>query len=951
MQRKVFLFFLTIGLLSAHCVMYAQYSDKSFIINYPKDIYKGQSQNWSLSKTEDGILYVGNNEGLIEFDGSNWSMHKMPEQMVVRSVSVGNDGKVFVGAYEEFGYFSYNENNEFSYTSISEVHCKENFHNDEIWRIIPLKDKVYFQSFSSIFVFDGTEVSKIETNGTVVLLIRLEDRLFIHKVGDGLYEIKDDSMVFLSGSQLFASDEIKMILKLKNGNLLIGGSVNGLYQYDGIHYSKWESEYSDEIKNAEINNAIALDNYLIIGTIVNGIYILNYQGKLVEHLSTRNFLQNNTVLALAADGKDKFWAGLDQGLDHISLNNIVNFYINPVGSPKAVYDAIIDGESLLLGTNQGLFKYTIEPNGFVDPVLLKNSQGQVWDLKRFDNDLLCGHTNGTFRIENNNFTQISAVNGGFELKEVIWKSSKYLLQSTYSLFTVYTKVDDHWKFSHTLKGFTEPIPHFEFDHLGNIWASHSNRGVFLLRPDNEFKSISSSRYFGKEEGFHSDRKIILAKVDNRIVFCTNEIIYTYDDLNDRIIPYDFLNDGLGEFKASSRIVSIGDEKYWCINENKVALYKIALGEINQLFQYDFSSSGVYLTSNFAGISRLKDSVHLICLDNGFAIYKEEVKAREENEIKPILRKINIGTKNALERIIITPDRNEIKIFPHSIRHISFTFSANQISVAPNFSYKLEGMDDTWSNASTKSQVNYNWLPAGDFSFQLKSITKTGEVSEIEYFNFRIKKAWYFSLLALFFYSLIFIAGIVILRLSFLKRLKIQSEKLKNSEYEKRRRDKIIAEQDIIKLRNDKLNSEVSLKNMQLANYTMTLIGKNELLIKIKEEIIRQKTELGGRYPNYYFDKVVSMIDSNISTDDDWKVFEMHFDQANEHFFKRLKSEFSDLTHSDMKLCAYLRLNLSTKEIAPLLNISVRGVEIRRYRLRKRLNLTTEEGLVEFLLAY
>ena len=124
-----------------------------------------------------------------------------------------------------------------------------------------------------------------------------------------------------------------------------------------------------------------------------------------------------------------------------------------------------------------------------------------------------------------------------------------------------------------------------------------------------------------------------------------------------------------------------------------------------------------------------------------------------------------------------------------------------------------------------------------------------------------------------------------------------------------------------------------------------------MLLKIKDEIADQKNELGGRYPKYYFEKIVDMIDANISTEDDWKVFEMHFDQAHENFFKRLKEQYNELTPSDLKLCAYLRLNLSTKEIAPLLNISVRGVEIRRYRLRKRLDLPTEDNLVEFLLSF
>ncbi len=180
--------------------------------------------------------------------------------------------------------------------------------------------------------------------------------------------------------------------------------------------------------------------------------------------------------------------------------------------------------------------------------------------------------------------------------------------------------------------------------------------------------------------------------------------------------------------------------------------------------------------------------------------------------------------------------------------------------------------------------------------------------------------------------------IILLRLAFVKRLKKHALRMQTLEREKRAHAKLMADQEMIRLKNEKLQAEVSHKNVQLANYTMTILRKNELLIKLKDEIMNQKRELGGRYPNYHYDKLIQLIDSSISSEDDWKIFEMHFDQVHENFFRRLKESFDELTPSDLKLCAYLRLNLSSKEIAPLLNISVRGIEIRRYRLRKRLQL-------------
>jgi len=160
-----------------------------------------------------------------------------------------------------------------------------------------------------------------------------------------------------------------------------------------------------------------------------------------------------------------------------------------------------------------------------------------------------------------------------------------------------------------------------------------------------------------------------------------------------------------------------------------------------------------------------------------------------------------------------------------------------------------------------------------------------------------------------------------------------------------------SEQRIILLENEKLQNEIGHKNSQLASTTMAIISKNEVLNEIKTELEAFKVELGTRLPTKYLKKIYSLIDQNIAGENDWKVFENYFDQAHENFLQRLKLSFPDLTPGDLKLCAYLRMNLSSKEIAQLLNISIRGVEVHRYRLRKRLKLDSNSNLVAFLLNF
>jgi len=155
------------------------------------------------------------------------------------------------------------------------------------------------------------------------------------------------------------------------------------------------------------------------------------------------------------------------------------------------------------------------------------------------------------------------------------------------------------------------------------------------------------------------------------------------------------------------------------------------------------------------------------------------------------------------------------------------------------------------------------------------------------------------------------------------------------------------EKEIISLKNIKLEAEVQHNEAQLASNTMNLLQKRELLNKIKEEIVATQEELEPDRRAKNTRRIIKIINDELETADDWQRFSVYFDKAHNDSLKTLKETFPLLTPTDLKLCAYLRLNLSTKAIADLLNLSVRGVESSRYRLRKKLNLANEVSLADF----
>ena len=153
------------------------------------------------------------------------------------------------------------------------------------------------------------------------------------------------------------------------------------------------------------------------------------------------------------------------------------------------------------------------------------------------------------------------------------------------------------------------------------------------------------------------------------------------------------------------------------------------------------------------------------------------------------------------------------------------------------------------------------------------------------------------------------------------------------------------------LTTEKLNAEIAHKNRELTSTTMHLLQKSELINKVKNELDKIAKSTTHNPTQKELRRIKRLLQEDAQLDKEWEQFFYHFDQVHDQFFKRLKVRFPNLTPKDQKLCAYLRMNLSSKEIAPLLNISVRGVEISRYRLRRKLDLDTSTNLNEFMMGF
>lgn len=918
------------------------YTQNFDVINFEKQDYHAASQNWSIADDTNGFIYVGNNMGLLEFDGISWKLYPSPNGSVIRAVNIDKNNRIYTGGYRELGYWERKNDGVIEYNSLSAKVEDKFTTNEEFWNIFITDSSVFFHSFSSIYVYKQNEFNVIKPGSFISYVNVIENEFIFSIKNKGLFKITNNNYVPYIANEWFTDKTIRFVCKYKTPDkFIIITESKGLFIFDKNtnEFTPFAVHLNSHFIQNKINKVLKNDNHeLIIGTLLDGITILNLEGKLLNRINSETGLQSNTVLGLKPDKYCNTWVALNKGIDFISFDTLKALTKVQKIEIGAVHTAAIYNNDLYIGTNQGLYKKKWGDN-HSEFKLVPNTQEQVWDCKIIDNSLFVGHNAGTFLIEGNEKKKISNYSGGYSIIQSPLNPD-LLIQSTYSDFVVYTKKAGHWQFSHTLKGYNNLIRCIEFDHLNNLWASHLYQGLYKINLNDKFDSIQSIKNYGKNSILLKEsRNISVFKVANRIVFTTGENLFTYNDLIDSIVPYTLLNEKIGVYSKASKIIPAPGNRYWFISKYGIACFEIQMNVVKKVKEYPIPLFQNQLIPLYENIIPIDKNRAIVCLENGYSILNTtaENKSNIINSFKLHLQEFTISDNKGREYPL--PINDSKAVIPFYKNNLSFRYSFPLFSAEEiKFQYKIQGLSGKWSEKYEKPIFSIKRIPPGDYILSVKAVNNWGESSRVHRTIFTIKPPMYQSKLAYLCYLILFVFFALLVRHLSVRKVKLR-EKNKRKEKEK----------ELIKLRNEKLKSELSFKSQQIASSTMGIIKKNEFLLSLKDRLRKHKEQLGTRYPDKYYQNIVDKIDENITGQDDWKLFESNFEQAHETFLLNLKSEYPELTSSDLRLCAYLRINLTSKEIAPLLGISVRGVENHRYRLRKKLNVSSEESLTDFIL--
>lgn len=249
------------------------------VYNYTTDHYNAGNQNWAIAQGSNGVIYFGNDNGMLSYDGINWELHHLPNNLSVKSIYINSNNnyeRIHVGSFEEFGYFESNETNQLVYHSLSHNIEDYQFHNDEIWSIHPFDGKLYFQSFSAVFVYDEKGLRALKPSPAVLYFFPAGDKMFAQLIGNGFCLFDGENFHPVFTRDRWNNDNVIALLPYGEDWLLVT-SKNGLYRFSEEEYTltPWNISAWGELQQSTINRAIASGDSYIFGTINSGIFAID----------------------------------------------------------------------------------------------------------------------------------------------------------------------------------------------------------------------------------------------------------------------------------------------------------------------------------------------------------------------------------------------------------------------------------------------------------------------------------------------------------------------------------------------------------------------------------------------------------------------------------------------------------------------------------------------------
>ncbi len=621
-----------------------------FIQNYNnKNAYNtSENQHWAVLQDDRGVMYFGNNSGVLEFDGKNWRLIELPNKSVVRSLAIDEKGRIYVGAKGEFGFLAPDSSKTLQYFSLIEKIPEAHSYFEDVWGVFVTNQGIIFHTFNKIYIYANETFKIIEPETSFHLAFYVKNQFYVKENNFGLKQLNNGSLQMAPNGEEFKDNSVYKMMPYRKDDLLIVTRSKGLF----IYSPKNKGILIKDTKLADIDNFLQENRgfcasynpsgSIVFGTLKNGI-IVTQNGKITEHINKDIGLGDNTIWGISIDQQGNVFAATDNGIAYLVVNSPFRKFDERNGLQGICLTAAFYQNNLFVGTSQNIFLNASE-NSFSSLTNDNYSKGYNWQLNEIDGNLYSAYYNGISKVNKDGMKIIVDDVYTWKLLE-LQKHPGYVIAGTRTNgFLLFEKNNNQLDLIDTVKGFNTSARWFEEDNDGCIWVSQYNKGVYRLRLNESYDSIAATTFFDKSNGLPSNTNNYVIKIktqDNvpRIVFGTENAIYSYNKQKNLI----FRNDTLSQHFKSKGFVNqmIQDENgniYFQQGKSKGVL-NVTEGGKYRLNQTPFLKiEGLFCDA----IYPLNNTEVLFCTSTGLFQYNSEIKVDYDQEYNTLMRQVSLG---------------------------------------------------------------------------------------------------------------------------------------------------------------------------------------------------------------------------------------------------------------------------------------------------------------------
>ena len=909
-----------------------------FITSFSDDIYLQAGKNWDIAQGEDGKMYFANNYGIVEFDGYEWERLGQPVNLSeLRSFAVHGE-QIYMGGTSEIGRFERTGSGTLSYTVLNDRICDSAYSFDDVRGITAFKDKVFFLTDNGIMLMEQDSIRvfgegipfQVYTHGIEELVFASSEK--------GLYRFTEGDFQHLTPNGEFDGIQVDFIMTINPGEYLVGTNDRGVLTFANGRLNLWNRKNQPFFIDNHLTHATIFNKELLLfGSLHAGLIMTDYSGNIVNIINEKDGLPDHNIRSLYKDKLGNIWTAVDGSVSYLELNSPFTVINKKYGLRGEIYTIHQFNSRLYVGTSRGLYVAHPVKDKEVEFKLILNTTGQCWQLCEHQGNLLLAHHNGIYVVQGNQATFIGG-QGNWNFAAIPGRDD-LLLSGNYTGISLVEKTGNTYRLVRQIDGFHDTAREVYVDEKEDVWVSHGYKGIYKMQLNEALSSFDEIKLYSIAEGLPTEFYNSLIILDDEVLFGTQNGVYQYNETRDSMEPNPLFMKILGDETLIRKMWLMPNGNYLSIKDydrtDEIALIEVLENGSFSLQETPFQKLRGKVIPAFESVFFFGNQI-LFGSESGLIIYDHDLENSASKNHECYIDEISLPLRDSLllQGNAIIEGQGKQTIYTRNNELIKFAYSTSffeNLSFV-EFSTYLEGYDQQWQDWDATPEREFVDLPNGDYTFWVKSRNIYGIESATVTFAFQVRpenillsRPAMFTMLGMS----ILMALVLLIFFFRTRRLSVNSREIK----------------DELKVHEDK-ETELKKENELINEKLSRAIYRDEIRAGLIQKL--EKLVQGNSDPEAY-EKAFSNYKENL------KQVQLQLDALDkvqtDDFLHKVKEAYPDLSARELRLCSYLRLNVSSKEIAEYLGISVRGVESLRYRIRKKLNLSKEQDLVEFFLRF